>query len=57
MLTAPGQPHGFFNRSPWMEATTRKADEFLVGLGFLSGKPTVKMASMAKLNDDDKVEK
>jgi len=34
---APGQRHGFFNRGPWLPATTRLADAFLVEHGFLSG--------------------
>ncbi|MCB1126380.1 MAG: alpha/beta hydrolase [Verrucomicrobiae bacterium] len=34
---APGMGHGFFNRSPWLEATTRQADAFLVEHGFLTG--------------------
>lgn len=38
---AEGQPHGFFNRSPWMERTLQRADEFLVSLGYLQGKPAV----------------
>jgi acetyl esterase len=42
--TAAGQPHGFFNRSPWIEATARKADEFLASLGYLKGAPTLKPA-------------
>jgi acetyl esterase/lipase len=50
--TAPDEPHGFFNRSPWLEATTHKADEFLAELGYLTGKPTVKKASMAKLQEE-----
>lgn len=42
LLTAPKQPHGFFNRSPWLEATTQAADAWLVDRGFLSGKGTLK---------------
>lgn len=38
---AEGQPHGFFNRSPWIQVTARKADEFLAALGYLEGPPTV----------------
>lgn len=41
MGSAAGQPHGFFNQSPWIEVTARKADEFLVSLGYLSGEPTL----------------
>lgn len=47
--TAAGQPHGFFNRSPWIEATARKADEFLASLGYLKGTPALKADSAAVL--------
>ncbi len=39
---APGQGHGFFNRSPWKERTIIAADKFLASLGFLQGPPTLK---------------
>lgn len=35
LFTAEGQPHGFFNRSPWLEKTTQRMDEFLVSLRYL----------------------
>jgi acetyl esterase/lipase len=38
---AGGQAHAFFNRTPWREATIIKADEFLVSLGYLQGRPTL----------------
>jgi acetyl esterase len=41
LFIAPKQPHGFFNRSPWIEATTQAADAWLVSKGFLSGKSTL----------------
>lgn len=41
MFTAPDQPHGFFNRSPWRERTIGRMDVFLASLGYLTGKPTV----------------
>ena len=41
LWTAEGQAHGFFNRAPWSQVTVKKADEFLVSLGFLKGEPTV----------------
>lgn len=41
-FTAKGQPHGFFNRPPWLERTTQRMDEFLVSLGYLDGKPAIK---------------
>jgi acetyl esterase len=40
MFTAEGQPHGFFNRSPWREQTTARMDEFLVSLGYLDTNTT-----------------
>jgi arylsulfatase A len=43
LCTAAGQPHGFFNRSPWAESTVRRADEFLASLGFLAGPPPVRV--------------
>ena len=43
MFTAEKQPHGFFNKSPWREKTLQRADEFLVSLGYLEGKPTIKV--------------
>ena len=42
LYTADGMPHGFFNRPPWTEITVRQADEFLAGLGYLKGEPTIK---------------
>jgi acetyl esterase/lipase len=33
--TTPDVGHGFFNRSPWQEETTKKMDDFLTGLGYL----------------------
>ena len=43
MYTAEGQPHGFFNKSPYFEETLYRTDEFLASLGYLSGKPTIKI--------------
>ncbi len=43
MVVAEGQNHGFFNRSPWQERTLYRADEFLTSLGYLDGKPTIKL--------------
>jgi acetyl esterase len=42
LYLANGMSHGFFRHSPWTEATVRKADEFLVSLGYLEGAPTIK---------------
>lgn len=41
--TADKLGHGFFNRPPWIEVTTQKADEFLTSLGYLQGPPTLKL--------------
>src|ERR1019366_2837036 len=43
MFTAEKQPHGFFHKSPWREKTLLRTDEFLVSLGYLQGKPTIKV--------------
>lgn len=42
-----GQPHGFFNQSPWMEKTTEQADEFLRRIGYLSEEPKVPLPTKA----------
>ena len=44
---AEGQPHGFFNRSPWRERTLIAADKFLASLGYLTGEPTVEVPKAA----------
>lgn len=49
LWTAAGEGHGFFNRSPWHEATLEKADEFLASLGYLQGPPTIKPRQEATL--------
>jgi acetyl esterase/lipase len=41
LFLADGVGHGFFNRSPWKERTLLRADEFLISLGYLKGKPTI----------------
>ena len=41
LVEGPG--HGFFNRPPWYERTLHRADQFLASLGYLKGKPTVKL--------------
>jgi len=43
MFLADGVGHGFFNKSPWKEKTLLRADEFLESLGYLKGKPTIKV--------------
>ncbi len=48
LYTAAGQPHGFFNREPWLRVTTRKADEFLIGLGYLKGRPALELPPKAQ---------
>jgi hypothetical protein len=45
---AEGQPHGFFNRSPWRERTLIAADRFLASLGFLEGEPTIKVPPVTR---------
>ena len=42
LYSADGMPHGFFNKPPWTKITVRQADEFLAGLGYLKGDPTIK---------------
>jgi acetyl esterase/lipase/nicotinamidase-related amidase len=42
---AEGQPHAYFNRSPWMEKTVASADRFLVSLGYLGEEPRVALPS------------
>jgi acetyl esterase/lipase len=42
-----GQPHGFFNQSPWMEKTTAEADEFLRRIGYLNDDPKVPLPTRA----------
>lgn len=49
LFTAAKQPHGFFNRSPWIESTTAAADEWLVKQGYLKGSGTLKPDDTAKL--------
>ena len=49
LWTAAGMPHGFFNRQPWHDATLRKADEFLTGLGYLQGEPKIVVPAAAIL--------
>ena len=41
IYVAEGQGHGFFNRSPWLERTLLRTDEFLSTLGYLEGEPTI----------------
>jgi acetyl esterase/lipase len=53
LWTASGQPHGFFNRSPWIEATARQADLFLASLGYLDGPPTVDAPAGSELRSAD----
>ncbi len=49
IYTAKGQGHGFFNRSPWREATLYEMDRFLVKYGFLKGEPRVMPKGDAKM--------
>jgi acetyl esterase/lipase len=43
MWAAADMPHGFFNKAPWIQVTTKKMDEFLISLGYLGGDPTIKL--------------
>lgn len=49
IFTAAGQPHGFFNRTPWQEITLRQADVFLTSVGYLKGEPTVRIPAEVKV--------
>lgn len=53
LYTADGQPHGFFNKSPWMEATLRLADGFLVERGYLKGESGVAAPNGATLKREE----
>jgi len=46
---APGQRHGFFNHSPWTEATMWRTDEFLAEHGYLEGSPRLAVPPGATL--------
>jgi acetyl esterase len=43
LFTAEKQPHSFFHKSPWREKTLFRADEFLISLGYLEGRPTIQV--------------
>jgi acetyl esterase/lipase len=45
---AEDQPHGFFNKPPWLEKTTAQADEFLVRIGYLGKEPKVPVPTGGK---------
>jgi acetyl esterase/lipase len=49
LYLAEGQKHGFFNKSPWREATLVQADRFLTKHGYLKGEPTQKANPAAAL--------
>ena len=40
-----GQPHGFFNKQPYLNQTIIETDKFLESLGWLQGPPTLKVAA------------
>jgi acetyl esterase len=48
MFTADKQPHGFFHKPGWREKTLLRTDEFLISLGYLEGKPTIKVPEEKK---------
>lgn len=52
LYTAADMGHGFFNRSPWKEATTVQMDRFLTAHGYLKGEPTMKSPADAVLKLD-----
>ena len=37
------QGHGFFNRSPWLQRTLHRTDEFLTELEYPDGPPTLEL--------------
>ena len=49
LYLAEDEPHGFYNRSPWVQATVEKADGFLQSLGYLKGPAQVKVPADGKL--------
>lgn len=48
LYLAEDEPHGFYNRSPWVEVTVEKADVFLQALGYLKGPAKLKVPDDAK---------
>ena len=56
LWTAKGQRHGFFNRSPWREATLVLADKFLAAHGYLKGSPTIETPENASMKLRGKTE-
>jgi acetyl esterase/lipase len=48
MYLAEDEPHGFYNRAPWVQVTVAKSDEFLQSLGYLKGSSQVKIPADAK---------
>ena len=52
LYTAEDADHGFYNHAPWHDATLRKADEFLVSLGYLAGTPKIRENPEATLVKD-----
>jgi len=54
LWTAEGQGHGFFNKAPYAQLTTKKADEFLASLGYVKGAPTVKVPEGAPSLQEEK---
>src|ERR1019366_3140783 len=53
MFTAEKQPHGFFHKTPWREKTLLRTDEFLVSLGYLQGKATIKVPDVKDAQSKD----
>jgi acetyl esterase/lipase len=47
MWSAADMPHGFFNKEPWIQVTTKQMDVFLTSLGYLGGAPTIQLPEKA----------
>ena len=45
---APGQPHAYFNRSPWMQKTVASANRFLISLAYLAEEPAIALPTPQK---------
>jgi acetyl esterase len=50
---AEGQPHGFFNRAPWLQKTTAEVDQFLCSLGYLSEEPQEPLPTRSSRSDPE----
>ncbi|MBM3737363.1 MAG: hypothetical protein FJW39_16400 [Acidobacteria bacterium] len=48
LAVGEGGPHGHYKFSPWIEETTRQADELLIAAGILTLSPTAPVPSLAQ---------